>query len=1036
MNPELTPEEVTKAVAFAPDLYKPDIRSLSESMADGFYPINITASHWPNLEKLATPRSDKTWWGRFRVSAKKALGDIMNRQLQENVVNGAKKIALADSSEEIEYGRAITAEALKTLNSIEDEYERLTPEDADSWAAALGGGATSMAEFVGNLALLRGLGAGKVVATIGSGVLAGEQGYEEGVLNDISKYIKETGDTELTSFSPTKKQLGVNIASGAIQGGIEAATMGLGKFIVSNPISRRVLGETGTNAIRYIMSKPAGRALAAGANESVNNAFEEWSQGLTGNLAEIVKGNEEWSKDALFQGTGLAAGTGALLGWMSAPVMHEYGRRKNIEYVSDLLRNSAKQKNIPITEREIKESATNLIDIIESKGAQNIANNLQRITGVSDPNSKLAQHLANTFRNLVAQGQVRIRGVQNEDELNQLAMDWANYMQAQAIIDSINKNRPITSHELFKAVAKGDRIYLGGMAVKFIDDVEQSYNISQKYADDTPDEQIQQEIAEIKEKISRLEAISEEKRTENQKKQLEKLRAKRDRVSIALRRFREDNLSVLRSNKVEWQKKLKERYGDNIDFSKKTKSHYISEHGAFYINVKKSGKDFTFRFGSTKISNNSKHKNVDLNIYYNLNPQTALEEIDKVFNSGNTSLRNVGFPDSEQPLQQPRIDAKSLRSRDNFRGAYDPLTRALIFTKFSDVSTVFHESAHYWFDRNMRYYRSGVATPEWKDRWEQVMKAVGLEPTQLTVGKIRQASEKFARMQEKYLRDGKSENDAMAWAHLDYKNMVERIYRRMWNQYYDMGELQPAVKQWFAMNGFDVDNVESYLESKEPVAMLESDIGATLQAAESVVPENSPAAQEAKDLGKLAVYNPHTGETAIVPNTAFESDDDVVSRLGKTAQKETGVEIPEKTHKRRDTSAALEAAQKFVADNEAAAWDAVRAGQKTVNGLYMGDIYRALIKKYQAENNTAKIRMTVEVFSDYATEAGRELQSYKISDDMYSFEKTVQQLMLPFKDKKSQKKIDSTVAELKGILHNKEAVAQAWTEFKKAIECK
>lgn len=460
-----TPEEITAVVSEQPDLYQPTVQPLDAVQDNGYFPIEVDAEDKefaaPSLAKLATPSSDRNWLQRFKVAAKTAVSNILNGQMTHNVALGNKKITFGKNKEEIEFGRRMASEAKRQIDEVMDGTEELTAEEAETWAAALGGGSVSMVDFAANLALLRGLGAGSVGAQLGAGWLAGRAGYEEGTMSDIDKYIAETGDKELKNYKGDKKAFAVNVASGAIQGSIEAATSGLGRYLINNPLAKKVLGKTGNDAIRKLASTAVGRTLAAGANESVNNAFEEWTQALTGNIAEIVKGNEEFSMDNILNGAGQAAGVGALLGWVATPVMQEYGRRKTRDWISDKLRKASEEKGIPLTEAEIKDAANDLVGIIESKGVQQVSDNYDKINQLAGAESDLAQTLSRVFEDLVNQGQIKFRQA-TPDEIRQAGLDWANYMQATALLDSLDREIPISAHPLFNAVAEADRIFLEG----------------------------------------------------------------------------------------------------------------------------------------------------------------------------------------------------------------------------------------------------------------------------------------------------------------------------------------------------------------------------------------------------------------------------------------------------------------------------------------------------------------------------------------------------------------------------------------------
>lgn len=1621
-----TPEEITAVVSEQPDLYQPTVQPLDAVQDNGYFPIEVDAEDKelaaPSLAKLATPSSDRNWLQRFKVAAKTAVSNIMNAQLTHNVALGNKKIIFGKNKEEIEFGRRMASEAKRQIEEVMDGTEELTAEEAESWAAALGGGSVSMVDFAANLALLRGLGAGSVGAQLGAGWLAGRAGYEEGTMSDIDKYIAETGDKELKNYKGDKKAFAVNVVSGAIQGGVEAATSGLGRYLINNPLAKKVLGKTGNDAIRKLASTAVGRTLAAGANESVNNAFEEWTQALTGNIAEIVKGNEEFSMDNILNGAGQAAGVGALLGWVATPVMQEYGRRKTRDWISDKLRKASEEKGIPLTEAEIKDAANDLLGRIESKGVQKVSDNYDKIIQLTDSESDLAQTLSRVFEDLVNQGQIKFRQA-TPDEIRQAGLDWANWQQALALMDSLEREIPLSAHPLFNAVAEADRIFLEGrdpgtgdllpldinnaqvreLANQIEDYIEQNRETRQaeeasklvalREADMRARQQTIQELerAAIAELEKEQVANNQERITELQQQitelqhQMDLLREERSkyiqeraaqgRVSIKQARAQEtkriahtktqnaigsfnsfesqvvmpmateavnsgqvalpqdptgvgydasdfasavsDEISDLRGESVgeryfkkdtpirqtarEWlasderakanfdkAKQLAKTIADaekaeteqvaqipddlqyqdtpfdlaaenarldevnpeytgetiNIDGKERTvynsngdriaksepalrnfwawfgdskvvdnkgrplvvyhgtdaefdtfdiskfgqtdsgefgkgfyftgSKNYAEEYGSIVMpvylkitnayttqvgsniseekteRIKADGYDGIFvlsRPDEYKISNFDSREEyeeavaeisksgkyivetvwkgddvdektyvysrveyvafepnqikstdnkgtfsedtrniyyqtayagsrVDYDrpsleaigsgegnqahgwgLYYALDPQiaesyretfmsdaydtnwkidgvplkeflgdlynsetfdyfnnvfnkvqaptayearsnlmTALYDVSRMYSNNYTQGRKSFFSDkvvknendlelshlaeekrqfvatlhpdditvdkgqvhevdipemdvfldeqktfdeqsefvksaldsidiknypnfanailngktgkdiynsliididainekndvanaepdkqASQLLEQYGIkgitydgrqdgrcfvifnsdDVKVLRKKfDEFgrvlfqnkktsksttglgtehRGGYDPITKAIIFNKTSDLTTLFHESAHYWFDRNLRYYRTGLASPEWKKNWEDVMEALGATPNArgtIPVSVVRSASEKFARSMEAYLREGKYENAAMKWAHQDYANMVKRIYRNIWSTYWGMEELSPAVQKWFDLHGLDVSDATTAFTEEDKIETAESVVGAVI--AEDATKPDVDAETKAivADAGAQVVENPATQEIAVVPADPFETGKKARSKLPRSAEAATGVSMDDIIYNRRSMSDAFKAAQQLVNTDPVRAWEILKGGQEMVDGLYAGDIYRALIAKYQAENNPAMLKNVVQAFAGAARRAGRSVKAFDLESPRISFEKTINSLDKIFDTKKNDKRIEKVKNELKEFLHDPSALRVGWEEFKNIVGCK
>lgn len=1613
-----TPEEITAVVSEQPDLYQPTVQPLDAVQDNGYFPIEVDAEDKelaaPSLAKLATPSSDRNWLQRFKVAAKTAVSNILNGQMTHNVALGNKRITFGKNKEEIEFGRRMASEAKRQIEEVMDGTEELTAEEAETWAAALGGGSVSMVDFAANLALLRGLGAGSVGAQLGAGWLAGRAGYEEGTMSDIDKYISETGDKELKNYKGDKKAFAVNVASGAIQGSIEAATSGLGRYLINNPLAKKVLGKTGNDAIRKLASTAVGRTLAAGANESVNNAFEEWTQALTGNIAEIVKGNEEFSMDNILNGAGQAAGVGALLGWVATPVMQEYGRRKTRDWISDKLRKASEEKGIPLTEAEIKDAANDLVGIIESKGVQQVSDNYDKINQLAGAESDLAQTLSRVFEDLVYQGQIKFRQA-TPDEIRQAGLDWANYMQATALLDSLDREIPISAHPLFNAVAEADRIFLEGrdpstgdllpldinnaavreLANNIEDFIEQGRETRQaeeasrlaalREADlkarqktiqeleraaiaELEKEQVeknQERITELQQQITELQHQMDLLREERSKYIQE--RAAQGRISIGRAKaqtapdnkaltkkaIRSGNLDIItqilqdngfktrdlsgtqikqmaqlnwemfadknlgttkgkydqnvamkaiQQNVVSgdavllragytqgqidqmddktWNRALQAAYreeaealesvqpqltpeqaaqipddlqyqdtpfdlaaenarlddiypeykGETINIDGKERTVYNSngeriaqsepalrnfykwfgdskvvdeqgrplvvyhgsdvsgieifdnqanqtkqrqigaDRGYFFTDSKKvaerfrtktqrkaetqyymentvrepvdetkydaqgrpvgtvhyvkttpapyknfglygiylkaeninefngeeigTGVERDFALASAKANekdgviiynadtgagianeyivfeqnqikstentgefgigvNNIYHQdqivenpvlldleditsdmNVDSvldlvlsgqNMWDNLidpikyknalqefvkNGQlirTKTEDVEQWFETivRNTALldtitdivgHSYSFPETEikeyffgtdkaeadrkfqeykKQLQErdeelpPEFATAEVESTANeeisdgavlwklledkgffdnaklpdgspawsdfglrplweiigeyhegmsaeqvlvlinkaldvyhqngdlasafikggaetaekisndypldnmthyqpghvsleqikqgtvfqnkktsksttglgteHRGGYDPMTKAIIFNKTSDLTTLFHESAHYWFDRNLRYYRTGLASPEWKKNWEDVMEALGATPNArgtIPVSVVRSASEKFARSMEAYLREGKYENAAMKWAHQDYANMVKRVYRNIWSTYWGLEDLSPAVQKWFDMFGLKTDDATTAFAGEDKIETDEQMVGAVI--AEDATEPDVDAETKAivADAGAQVVENPATQEIAVVPADPFETGKKARSKLPRSAEAATGVSMDDIIYNRRSMSDAFKAAQQLVNTDPVRAWEILKGGQEMVDGLYAGDIYRALIAKYQAENNPTMLKNVVQAFAGAARRAGRSVKAFDLESPRISFEKTINSLDKIFDTKKNDKRIEKVKNELKEFLHDPSALRVGWEEFKNIVGCK
>lgn len=438
------------------------------------------------------------------------------------------------------------------------------------------------------------------------------------------------------------------------------------------------------------------------------------------------------------------------------------------------------------------------------------------------------------------------------------------------------------------------------------------------------------------------------------------------------------------------------------------------------------------------------HQNGDLASAFIKGGAETAEKISNDYPLDNMMQYQPGYVSLEQIKQgtvfQNKKTSKSTTGLGTeHRGGYDPMTKAIIFNKTSDLTTLFHESAHYWFDRNLRYYRTGLASPEWKKKWEDVMNELGATPNArgtIPVSAIRSASEKFARSMEAYLREGKYESAAIQWAHQDYANMVKRVYRNIWSTYWGLDDLSPAVKQWFDMFGLKTDDATTAFAEEDKIETDEQMVGAVV--AEDATKPDVDAETKAivADAGAQVVENPATQEIAVVPADPFETGKKARSKLPRSAEAATGVSMDDIIYNRRSMSDAFKAAQQLVNTDPVRAWEILKGGQEMVDGLYAGDIYRALIAKYQAENNPTMLKNVVQAFAGAARRAGRSVKAFDLESPRISFEKTINSLDKIFDTKKNDKRIEKVKNELKEFLHDPSALRVGWEEFKNIVGCK
>lgn len=139
-------------------------------------------------------------------------------------------------------------------------------------------------------------------------------------------------------------------------------------------------------------------------------------------------------------------------------------------------------------------------------------------------------------------------------------------------------------------------------------------------------------------------------------------------------------------------------------------------------------------------------------------------------------------------------------------GAYDARNRSITLGARADATTLPHELAHYWIDKNFKWARSGKASKAWLNSWRQVEKWLGIDPEDKVLDKA--ASEKFARGFERFLGDEKLPLIA-AKSMADFRDFVADHYdfdlddaRGLQDKFGRPIKLDDATKDWFRKTAY------------------------------------------------------------------------------------------------------------------------------------------------------------------------------------------------------------------------------------------
>lgn len=147
-------------------------------------------------------------------------------------------------------------------------------------------------------------------------------------------------------------------------------------------------------------------------------------------------------------------------------------------------------------------------------------------------------------------------------------------------------------------------------------------------------------------------------------------------------------------------------------------------------------------------------------------------------------------------------------------GVYDPKTRSITLGGKADASTLPHEFAHYWIDKNFKWARSGKASQQWLEKWRAVEKFLGIDPDDKFLPKG--SSEDFARAYERFVAEEEVPL-VLKGAMMDFRDFVNDHYdedlddaKGLYDHFGRPIHINDEVKEWFKKSRY-----EDYLSPEE-----------------------------------------------------------------------------------------------------------------------------------------------------------------------------------------------------------------------------
>lgn len=322
--------------------------------------------------------------------------------------------------------------------------------------------------------------------------------------------------------------------------------------------------------------------------------------------------------------------------------------------------------------------------------------------------------------------------------------------------------------------------------------------------------------------------------------------------------------------------------------------------------------------------------------------------------------------------------------RSGPRGAYIPEYRFIQKAATMDASTLSHELAHDWMQENFRWLRSGKASPEFKEMWGGVERALGIRENELRVPK--KASEEFARAYEGWILNRKdwtkglnvdgSDRDKMVKAFESYQAKLRDIYDSLQNKYFkqtwgEYAQLKPEIESWFErqLNITDVDARERRGELTPAQANQERIDNAINQLIENG-DKDIQGLKEIQTLNDTSRYE--------VPGGNKNS---LQERLGILAKEidENGMLVNPKYDTHRDMMKVAQDADTFVKTRQQDALDIINGIKPETDGLFASDLYTAL-ERLAIENsdmNLLEELRTSEMANRIARELGQRVAGFR-----------------------------------------------------------
>lgn len=780
------------------------------------------------------------------------------------------------------------------------------------------------------------------LATAGAGSLAqiAAQTMGEGTYNDMQAYIDEHGSLE--GYRPEGSDIFLNVANTLFQVGSEAYL--------------------GVGSPRFFMGWSRGLW-----KEGASGFIQEGLQGVVSDLFEIAKDNKSFSdvldnsdqylRDAII-GAVLQGGLGAAT----------YGTKRARS--DRILAHSIAQVRGRQTPNKEDERDAKTINNAKERGYMTaFTEEFKKRFDATSPVGQLQQKVA-TAINDAAKAQNLDMGL-SETQLAQRIEAIAAQETMNAMEDSAERRQSISAHELNNITYKDGALWLAGT---------------------TP---------EIGARSIDLAKVLEQRQGVLEQKSVAGARLKTPKeITIP-----KNALSLETDPTITGEPKAKGTSGERQAYeNQKVKDraedirHAVESSGRkagkfYYPNKKETDSSYYFKLNGKDIRVSAHPPKADAKYDLWLNYSDGIE----------VNIRKLNdFVAEQETLKQSRPDQSRLDKGDTYRGAYDEELKRIILNEKSDLTTIQHEFAHYWIQNNFRWYRSGLASDDWKRNWERVEQALGIEPTDKYLSKV--ASEKFARAYERYIMEGKVAPEYQ-WAFAEFQEFYNEVYEDLKAEYFDLNEeLSPELIDWF--------NRQRPVAPEQVAEMRQNQVRSAI--AQS--PDNTII--ESVGDGYAVVEENEQGEiesTIVVPKETIADEQFGVpakktkSGLQESLRKRFGDDVNVDELVALDSVETLAQAESIIASNPQLAWEQMLSD--STNDVKRAYLYKAFAKMAENDPQIA-VDLSNTNMAQWAREKGQAIQALNINDELGLSPHTILAYMQNAKGKMSQEQLAQALNEI------------------------